>query len=116
MMSSTIIPIQKKGARSRTLETRPQSKGIQAMMREVYDPGSTTLLLAVFHLRDLARIEFLYGNSVEGIFLSQLALDLLKIAYGGALDCTAVWRALAAQHPTFFAGVCRPHTLGELRK
>lgn len=67
-------------------------------------PGSTALLLAALHLRRLARLEFLYGlNSEEGIFLSQLALDLRKIADGGSPRGTAMWRAIAEQFPMLFA-------------
>jgi hypothetical protein len=98
-MSSTIIPIQKRGARSRALKIRHRAKDKPAM-REVYDPGSTALLLAAFHLRALARLEFFCDeNSEDGIFLSQLALDLRKIADGGPFRCTAVRRAFAAQYP-----------------
>jgi hypothetical protein len=65
--------------------------------------GSTALLLAALHLRTLARLEFLYDpHSEEGVFLSQVALDLRKIAYGGSPNCTAIWRAFAAQYPRLF--------------
>ena len=67
-----------------------------------HDPGKTALLLAALHLRDLARLEFLFGNEEEGLFLSQWALDLRKVVDGGQLRGTAVWRAFAAQHPTLF--------------
>jgi hypothetical protein len=73
-------------------------------MHEAYhDPGATVLLFAALHLRDLARLEFLLGNEVEGLFLSQLSLDLWRIAAGSPLQRTAVWRALAAQFPNAFS-------------
>jgi hypothetical protein len=70
--------------------------------RSHHDPGVTALLLSGLHLRNLARLEFMYGNMEEGIFLSQLALDLRILADGSPLDCTAMWRAIVAQHPTVF--------------
>jgi hypothetical protein len=79
--------------------------------RSYQDPGVTPLLVAAFHLRDLARIEFKYGNTEEGLFLSQLALDLRRIANGGPLNCTAIWRTFAAQHPTLFTRPARRETL-----
>ena len=79
--------------------------------------GSTALILAALHLRDLARLEFLYDlNSREGVLLSQLALDLRKIADGSSINCTAVWRAFAAQYPRFFrAKGCEVHLVESLK-
>lgn len=65
--------------------------------------GSTPLLIAALHLRDLARLEFMYGNSQEGIFLSQLAMDLRRIADGGSPRNTAAWRAVMMQFPRLFS-------------
>ena len=67
-----------------------------------FPSGSTALLRATDELRELSRLEFLVGNNPEGLFLAQLALDLLKIAYGSPLSCTGVWRAFAAQYPRLF--------------
>ena len=74
-------------------------------MRKFYDdPGAAALLFAAFHLRELARLEFMYDlNSGEGIFLSQLALDLRRLADGAQVQSTATWRALAAQFPRLFS-------------
>jgi len=62
----------------------------------------TALLLAALHLRDLALLEFMYGNAEEGLFLSQLACDLQGLAAGGSPHCTATWRAFALQFPRQF--------------
>jgi hypothetical protein len=73
-------------------------------MRDVYeDPGATALLFAALHLRDLARLEFMLGNDVEGLFLSQLSVDLRRIAAGSPPRCPKVWPAVAAQSPNAFS-------------
>jgi hypothetical protein len=69
-----------------------------------HDPGANALLLAALHFRDLARLEFSYGNFEEGLFLAQLARDLEKIADGQPLRSTATWRALEVQFPSLFSG------------
>lgn len=72
-------------------------------MRDVsHELGTTALLHAGSHLRDLARLEFSVGNDVEGLFLMQLSVDLGRIAAGNPLRRTAVWRAIAAQYPNAF--------------
>lgn len=68
------------------------------------DLGSTTLLRAGSHSRDLARLEFSYGNFEEGLFLAQLARDLETIADGQPLRSTSIWRALEVQFPSLFSG------------
>lgn len=82
-------------------ETRHRAKKIQAMCEVYHAPGVTALLFAAAHLRDLARLEFLLGNDAEGLFLSQLSLDLRRIA-AGSPQHTAVWRAFAAKYPNSF--------------
>jgi hypothetical protein len=66
--------------------------------------GSTQLLIAADHLRDLARLEFSYGNFEEGVFEAQIALDLEKIARGEPIRTTAAWRAYELQFPSVFSG------------
>jgi hypothetical protein len=65
--------------------------------------GSTALLCAASHLFDLARLESMYGNSQECLFLSQLASDIRKIADGGSPRNTAAWHACMARFPTLFS-------------
>lgn len=60
------------------------------------------LFVAVSQLRDLSRLEFMYDNLQNGVFLAQLAIDIQRIANGSAPCDTAMWRAIAAQFPTLF--------------
>jgi len=67
-----------------------------------HDPGPAALLSAALYLRELARLEFAFGNDQEGLFLSQSASDLIRVAYRLSPRNTATWRAFAHQFPNLF--------------
>ena len=64
--------------------------------------GSTALLCAAAELRLLSKFEFLVGESSDALLLAQLAVDLLRLASGGSLRCTATCRAFAVAFPHQF--------------
>jgi hypothetical protein len=67
-----------------------------------HDRGVAALYTAARHLHEMAMLETLYGDSEEGMFLSQLSLDLSRIADRQSPRNTAAFRAIAAQFPRLF--------------